>query len=214
MTPRWLTCLVLLPLPFLTACNQEGRKEQTLAADAAAGIEVMTGEEVLARLITASVGPLEFDYDPEALTLIEMPVQFPIGPEQQAWGAKLLPAGRAEQLGQRKCVYGDPPRRRTCNARDEGGLVLSLLERPIDDYRRRFQQAGLGTAIVPARLDGVVGFAYYRDRLGRRSRYRFIPVGERTLMIGEQELPSAEKVAEQAIGRVVQSLAAALPGRG
>lgn len=206
-------CLALLLLSPIAGCGSEPTEKQRVAAAAEVGVEVMTGEEVLAQLTAASLGPLSFDYDANALTLIEMPVLFPIGPEQQTWGAKLMPVERAQRLGQRGCIYGHPPRRRTCNARDEGGLVLSLLERPLADYREDFRQAGLADALVPARLDGTAGFAYYRERLGHRSRYRFIPVGERTLMVGEQELPVPNLVAERAIAQAIRSLAGALPGR-
>jgi hypothetical protein len=207
MTPRWLLCCMFLPLSATAACDGQSARNQSVDTERAVGFEVMTGEKVLAQLTSASLGPLEFDYDAGTLTLIEMPVQFPIGPDQQTWGAKLLPADRAEHLGERRCIYGDPPRRRICNARDEGGLVLSLLERPIDDYRQQFVRAGLGDMLVPARLDSVEGFAYHRERLGRQSRYRFIPVGERTLMVGEQELPSANNGAERAIAGTIRSLA-------
>lgn len=203
----------LLCLPLLTGCGQQAAS----AGDeevAAAGIDMMTGDEVLAELQSASLGPLRFDYDQRALTLIEMPIMFPIGPQQQAWGAKLVPAERADHLGQQGCIYGDPPRRRTCNARDEGGLVLSLLERPIDDYREDFVQAGLGAELVPARLDGAVGFAYNRRRLGKNSLYRFIPVGERTLMLAEQDLVSSNRAAQAAIAATISSLARGLRGDG
>lgn len=214
MTLSRLACLALLPLPVLTACDAEPAESQAVVADGDIPVEIMTGEEVLARLTSASVGPLQFDYDSRTLTLIEMPVLFPIGPEQQTWGAKLVPAERAERLGEQGCLYGDPPRRRTCNARDEGGLVVSLLERPIADYRADFHRAGLADALVPDHLDGTPGFAYYRERLGRRSRYRFIPVGERTLMVGEQQLSVADDMADRAIAHTIRSLARALPQAG
>lgn len=202
---------VLLCLPFLAGCGQESAdaSDEQLAG---AGVDMMTGDEVLAQLQSASIGPLRFSYDQRALTLIEMPIVFPIGPQQQAWGAKLVPSDRADQLGQQGCIYGDPPRRRTCNARDEGGLVLSLLERPIEDYREDFERAGLGAELVPARLDGATGFAYNRQRLGRHALYRFIPVGERTLMLAEQDLAVSDRVAQAAIAATVRSLGQALRG--
>jgi len=211
MIPPRFVLSVLLCLPMLTGCGQQGGNAdgQELADT---GIDVMSGEEVLAELQSASIGPLRFDYDARELTLIEMPIMFPIGPQQQAWGAKLVPADRADLLGQQGCIYGNPPRRRICNARDEGGLVLSLLERPIDDYREDFVKAGLGNELVPARLDGATGFAYNRNRLGRHALYRFIPVGERTLMLAEQDLASENQVARSAISATIRSLARGLPG--
>ncbi|WP_126665507.1 hypothetical protein [Croceibacterium ferulae] len=210
ISSRFLLC-ALLCLPALGGCEQQPGSASGSGPDVA-GIDVMDGDEVLAELQSGSLGPLRFDYDQEALTLIEMPIMFPIGPQQQAWGAKLVPADRADLLGQQGCIYGDPPRRRTCNARDEGGLVMSLLERPIQDYREDFIQAGLGAELMPARLDGSVGFAYRRTRLGRHSLYRFIPVGERTLMVAEQELVTDNRVAQAAIAATIRSLAKALPG--
>jgi len=210
MTPFRFALSVLPCLLILTACGHEpvdGDSSELTGT----GIDVMTGEEVLAKLQPGSIGPLRFDYDPRALTLIEMPIMFPIGPQQQAWGAKLVPADRADQLGQQGCVYGDPPRRRTCNARDEGGLVLSLLERPIEDYREDFEQAGLASQLVPARLDGTEGFAYNRTRLGKHALYRFIPVGERTLMLAEQDLAGSDNGARKAIAATIRSLAQELP---
>lgn len=210
MMPSRFVLYALFCLPMLTGCGQQAGEAEGHELDGAA-IDVMTGDEVLAELQSGSLGPLRFDYDARELTLIEMPIMFPIGPQQQAWGAKLLPADRADLLGQQGCVYGDPPRRRTCNARDEGGLVLSLLERPIDDYREDFVLAGLGAQLTPARLDGAVGFAYNRERLGSHSLYRFIPVGERTLMLAEQELSGSDQVARTAIAATIRSLAGGLP---
>ncbi|KHL26116.1 hypothetical protein PK98_06240 [Croceibacterium mercuriale] len=203
----------MLCLPVLTGCDQTatGGTEQALAE---AGVDMMTGEEVLEDLQPGAIGPLRFQYDQRQLTLIEMPIMFPIGPQQQAWGAKLVPAERAVHIGQQGCVYGNPPRRRTCNARDEGGLVLSYLERPIEDYRQDFIKAGLGAELMPARLDGSRGFAYNRIRLGKRSLYRFIPVGERTLMLAEQELVNNNGQARTAIAATIRSLARTLPAPG
>lgn len=210
MIPSRFALFAMLCLPILTGCGQQAGDTKGQAQDAAA-IDVMTGDEVLAELQSGSLGPLRFDYDARELTLIEMPIAFPIGPQQQVWGAKLLPADRADRLGQRGCMYGDPPRRRTCNARDEGGLVMTLLERPIADYREHFVLAGLGAQLTPAQLNGATGFAYNRDRLGSHALYRFIPVGERTLMLAEQELTGDDRVAQNAIAATIRSLARALP---
>lgn len=213
MIPFRFVLPAMLCLPVLTGCEQPatGSTEQALAE---AGVDVMTGEQVLEDLQPGAIGPLRFLYDQRELTLVEMPIMFPIGPQQQAWGAKLVPAERADRLGQQGCIYGNPPRRRTCNARDEGGLVLSYLERPIEDYRRDFIKAGLGAELMPARLDGSRGFAYNRVRLGKHSLYRFIPVGERTLMLAEQELVSDDSAARRAIAATIRSLAQALPTPG
>lgn len=213
MIPSRFVLCALLCLPLLTGCGQEADSADSQVLDGAA-VDVMSGDEVLAELQSGSIGPLRFNYDAQELTLIEMPIMFPIGPQQQAWGAKLVPADRADLLGQQGCIYGNPPRRRTCNARDEGGLVLSLLERPIEDYRADFVKAGLGAQLKPARLDGATGFAYNRTRLGSHSLYRFIPVGERTLMLAEQELVADNQVARSAIAATIRSLASALPTAG
>ena len=200
----------LLLLPPLTACEQQAF-DGTGREQSGSGAGKQATQQARADLQSATIGPLRYEYDHRALTLIEMPIMFPIGPQQQAWGSKLVPAARADQLGQPGCVYGDPPRRRTCNARDEGGLVLALLERPIDDYREGFVRAGLGTQLMPAQLDGAAGFAYNRTRLGTHALYRFIPVGERTLMLAEQELAIEDPAAQVAIAATIRSLAQAVP---
>jgi len=158
----------------------------------------------------ATLGPIRFSYNRRLLSLVELPVQFPIGPRQQSWGVKLLDHARTEQLGQDGCTYGTPPRPRTCNAADEPGLVLTLLERPIGDYRAHFATAGLSASLRPARLDGASGFSYQRTRNGTRTLYRFVPVGERTLMVGEQGLARQPRAFRTALADALRTVSAEL----
>jgi len=155
------------------------------------------------------LGPLRIEYDSTRLTLAELAIDLPPGYEDEAAVVKLIPVERASVLGQETCRYGQSGNAQPCNAEDEAGLVLALLERPLADYRQAFAAQDLEDALGPARIDGAQGFSFTAQAEGSGIEYRFVPVQERTLLVARQFAGEQEGGAE-AMRQVIASVARAV----
>ncbi len=180
-----------------------GKQAATLANGEAATREPAT---------TVTLGPLRFEYDSTKLSLAEVPIEIPPGYDDETWAVKLLPFARARMLGQELCRYGERRQLETCNAIDEAGLILALLERPLADYREAFQANELAPVPEPDRIEGAEGFSFTPKTGGSSIRYRFIAVDDRTLLIGHQFSGSDAK-SSKALRDVIASVARQLTAR-
>ena len=205
MTLAWLGLGALL-----AGCNQEApatkRSTQTAATQENAAARE-AGEPAFESV--ARVGPLRFGYDRTALTLAELQIEVPPGYDDPVWAVKLIPADRARLLGEEGCRYGQSGLEETCNARDEPGLVLALLERPLADYRQAFAAQDLNDALAPARIDGAQGFSFTSQAEGSGVEYRFVAVDQRTLLVARR-FSAGQQAGAEAIDAVIASVASEL----
>ena len=126
------------------------------------------------------LGPIEYDYDPDRFTQAEIELPIPPGKIDTAFAIKIIPKEDFDNLGTVGCSYGVSVDDVECTAEEEVGLAISLLERPIDDYRQSFaEEDGVLEATT---IDGQEGFAYSAMEAGSEIEYRFVPLGERTVL--------------------------------
>ncbi len=184
---RW----ILLPfLASLAAACEQGSGAAVAAADEGTGITALPTADAPS---IGSIGPVRYDFAPERMTRAEIELAVPPAYEATIWATKLILNRRAALLGERDCRYdqsaGDDPstREEICTAEQEDGLALALLERPLADYRAAFTEAGIeGRDLPPVSLAGCEGFSFAAEEEGADTVYRFLPVGERTLLIAQQ----------------------------
>jgi hypothetical protein len=81
-----------------------------------------------------------------------------------------------------------------CNAQDEAGLAMVLLERPIGDYRAAFDAANVGDLeLFDTSMDGVAGFAFTARPEDGGREYSFLPIGQRTFLMARRPGPLSAK---------------------
>ena len=172
--------LVLLAALPLAACDIASSRDPARPTG--------TGKRIAGRL-----GPVRYHFDNAHLTLAEVMLALPPSYVEQLYAVKLIPAGRAALLGSPGCTYDGSLVQETCNARDEAGLAMVLLERPIGDYRAAFEAANAGDIeLFDTRMDGIDGFAFRARPEDGGREYRFLPLGERTFLMARRPGPLAE----------------------
>jgi hypothetical protein len=159
------------------------------------------------------IGPVRYQYDAGALTMVEVVVEVPPSFESEVWGTKLIPVQRAAMLGQQLCQYGESGRIDTCEAENEAGLVLALLERPLADYQQAFVENGLGDELSPTQLDGSRGFTVTAQAEGSGIEYHFLPLRERTILLARQ-FHAGQDAGGEAVQDVIRSIARGLEASG
>jgi len=193
--------LKLCPALLLAGCDSgsEGGGQAGIAASSTpphGGVDV-------------TIGSVRYSYDPRQLTAAEVLLVMPPSRDEQIWVTKLIPASRAAALGQDSCVYTLSGKTETCTTQKEPGLMLALLERPLEDYRQAFLKEGLGARLAGAQLDDSRGFSFTEQADGARTEYMFLPVNERTLLVAQQFVPEDSQGTE-AIQHVIRTLEAGL----
>ena len=194
-----LSCAPVLLI--LCACGGSGTSE--------AGDELQTnGQEVSEGPVMAdrTLGPIEYSFDESQLTLTEVVLALPPDYENTAFASKLIPEERAQMLGTEQCSYGQSGLTTACDAEKEAGLALSLLERPIEEYREAFAERGIKEALKPSSLGGAAGFAFTAQAEGSGTEYRFLSVDEQTLLLA-RTFRSGQDQDAAAIEEVIASLA-------
>jgi hypothetical protein len=205
---------VLLSLSIavlLTGCGDSPTPPEAEGAQGSSPTEQVQaeGENAAADLrnfASATLGPIRYRFDPRELIMAEVFIQVPPGGGEQLWGAKLIPIQRADLLGQDRCQYGETGRTETCEAQKEAGLVLALLERPLEHYREAFQEKGLGDELSPAQLDGSRGFSFTAEAEGSDLKYHFLPLRDRTILLARQFV-HGHNTGGEAMQEVVRSVA-------
>ena len=133
----------------------------------------------------AQIGPLSLEYDAKQLVIAEVSVPLPTDDKRQIRGMKLIAKAREESLEQPQCP--DQPAQ-VCKAEAEGGLTLTMLNRPMAEIagNRRTQ---------PATLAGRQGVTWEGRFGGKPATFTLLPVDQQTLMIirqtGGEGAPSA-----------------------
>ena len=149
------------------------------------------------RRASARLGPVRYSFDASRLTLAEVMLALPPRYQEMMWAVKLIPAKRAAMLGSQACDYRSTGVAEMCNSQDEAGLALALLERPLADYRRAFEEADVGDIeLFDTSVDGVAGFAFTAEPEDGGRQYRFVPVRDRTFVIARRPGPIAEQDSE------------------
>ena len=184
--------IVLAALP-LAACDPANPRQPERSVGA--------GKRIAGRL-----GPVRYSFNNANLTLAEVMLALPPGYQELLYAVKLIPSHRAVLLGSPGCTYDGSTVEELCNAQDEAGLAMVLLERPIGDYRAGFEAASVGDIeLFDTSLDGVKGFAFQARPEDGGREYRFFPLGERTFLMARRPGPlSVEEKA--AIDDVIASL--------
>lgn len=184
----------------LCACNGE---EPELESEAQ---ESPVGEAPEPHLTARTLGSLRYSFDDTELTVTDVTLPIPPGYEDSIPATKLIPLERAEQLGEEQCSYGQSGLTTTCNAAQEAGLALALLERPLDEYRAAFVEDQMEGSLVESSLDGATGFAFTAQVEGSGTEYGFYPLEGRTLLVARQ-FAFGQDAGEAAIRDVIESLA-------
>lgn len=157
-------------------------------------------------LTERTLGPLSYSYDDTELTVTEVMLSIPPDYDDSIRATKLIPLERARQLGEEQCSYGQSGLISTCNAEQEAGLALALLERPLEEYRAAFGDDRMGGSLVESTLDGSTGFAFTAQAEGSGTEYGFYPVEERSLLVARQ-FAFGQDAGEEAIRDVIEDLA-------
>ncbi|GAA5059770.1 hypothetical protein GCM10023208_27440 [Erythrobacter westpacificensis] len=162
-----------------------------------------------AAMQTATLGPFTYEFDQDALTAADIELRIPPTYEESMPVTKLIPEARAQQLGEQACRYGESGEVSECNARQEIGLALALLPRPIDEYRAAFADEDIGsTDLSPVSLDGADGFAFTAEAEGGGTDYRFYSIENRTILLARRFDGSADDAeTDEAMDDVMRSLA-------
>lgn len=196
------TFLAITAILMMTGCH-ESRGPAQEASSSATPVPENT-------LRTGTLGPLTYNFDQEKLILADVTLSLPPLYKTSVFASKLIPASLAAQLGQKVCHYNQSKAATTCNASQEVGLSLALLERPISEYRAAFTKDGIGADRLPeARIDNAHGFSFTVGAQGSGTEYRFFPVDQRTLLIARQFAPGEEQ-GDNAMRAVVASIAHAM----
>ncbi len=161
---------------------------------------------------SGTLGPFTYEFDQDALTAADVEMRIPPTYEESMPVTKLIPEARAQQLGEQACRYGESGQVSECNARQEIGLALALLPRPIDEYRAAFSEEGIGSADLPAvSLDGADGFAFTAEAEGAGTEYQFYGFDNRTILLARRfDGSSDDAETEEAMDDVMRSLAQSL----
>ena len=199
-----------IPL-FLAACSTgepgvaNGGTEAEQVTDDEAGDTFALSDSV----VGATVGPVQYYYDTNALTKAEVLTKVPPGYGDEVWGAKLIPVSRTPLLGQDRCHYGQSGRTETCVAEKEAGLTISLLERPLAHYRQAFVDEGLDDELSPATFAGISGFGFGSEAEGSGTNYRFLALEDRTVLVARQFVTGSDESSE-ALRQVIRSISVGL----
>ncbi|MFB0613253.1 hypothetical protein [Aurantiacibacter poecillastricola] len=176
--------------------------------------EMLPGDETLAvedHLRSAMLGPLTYRFDDAYLTPADVEITIPPEYDDVHLGTKLIPADRADDLGDFECEYGESGLVSECTAQQETGLTLALLPRPLDEYRTAFtQDLSAEEVLEDARLDGANGFSFTAQAEGEGIEYQFFAIEGRTLLLargfdGETARPTNEAL-EEVIDTLEQSV--------
>lgn len=201
---RCRSLVFLLPLLLAAGCDGGGLIRQN--PDGSGGTDSASASSPIRNSSQGRLGPVEYGFDPRHLIRAEVDLALPPAYELTAWAVKLIPVERAELLGEDGCTYGQSGLRETCTAAKEVGLSLSLLERPLRDYRSAFAEGGIpAEEMEPTAMFGEEGFSFTAQAEGSGIHYRFVPVGERTLLIARRFAAGIE-VGDAAIEAALASL--------
>lgn len=182
------------------ACAQdqpEPDKPSAPATNTAAAVDLLESD---------MLGPVQYAYDPRALTRAEISLPLPPDFTQSAFAIKFIPAQLLANLGDPKCSNQHDADASECTAEEEIGLAIAYLERPIDTYRKAvFNRLDDNLIVTPANVRGHEGFTLETTRGGAALRYTFLPVEGRTLLLAERGRAEITTGAA-ALGQVRESL--------
>lgn len=201
------TPLCSMALLGLAACgDEEGAGANGDASPQADVVSSQAAEERGMHTARGTIGPVKFAYDNERLTRADIQLTLPPEYEEEVYATKLIPAERADQLGEESCSYGESGLTQTCTASKEPGLALGLLARPLSDYREAFEDSGISEQeLEHIEVDHIEGFAFTAQAEGSGTEYCFVPVGERTLLLA-RTFRAGAAVGGDAIRNVLASI--------
>lgn len=148
-------------------------------------VETQTAAEPLEE---ASIGPVQYSYDPAALTRAEISLPLPPDMEESTFAVKFIPADLVDNLGSVGCSYTDDTLTGGCGAEEEIGFALAFLERPIDTYGDAlFDDLDETMTVEFAEIDGHEGFTLQMPDGETQMRYTYLPVKGRTLLLVDRK---------------------------
>lgn len=186
----------------LSSCGDAGASDETSALATASP----TNDTALQN---ADLGPFSYQFDPNALTAVDVDIDIPPEYDTAQPATKLIPESRARLLGQDSCVYGQSGKTSKCNAQQEVGLTLALLARPVAEYRRAFDDADLRYE-APS---GANAFSFTAQAEGAGTRYSFFGLQDRTILLARHFDDESDAAADAAIDDVIRSLSESIEDR-
>ena len=194
-----IPCLLVALVSF-AACSSSAEEDKSGSAQATPSF-VSSAAQTPSR--HASLGPIEYDFDPMQLTRAEIQLPLPPSRAETAFAVKLIPQEAFENLGTMGCSYGISIDNVECTAEEEVGVALAMLERPIADYRDGFTQAG--EDLQPVRIDGHEGFSWTASEADSGLQYSFVPYQGQTVLVVrrfDRENPRIDKAIQTVIRSV------------
>lgn len=197
--------LVLAPIA-LGGCADSGGQDVDRYAHGPNRASLEASELATNREERDFIGGIEYAFDRELLTQADVLISIPPLHETEIFARKLFPRAALGKLGSPGCEFAEDTNGGDCQASDEIGLTMALLERPIADYRAAFRAAGIPQdRITGARLQGQKGFSYREDDGASQVEYHFLAKGMRTFLVIERQDRSTPDNA-MALRRVLSSI--------
>ena len=194
-----IPCL-LMAIASLAACSSGAEEGKNGSAQAKAPLASSASQSPLRQ---ATLGPIEYTFDPVQLTRAEIQLPLPPSRSEMAFAVKLIPQDAFENLGTMGCSYGISADNVECTAEEEVGVALAMLERPIADYREDFTAAGEG--LQPVKIDGHEGFSWTSSEADSGLQYSFVPYEGQTVLVVrrfDREQPRIDRAIQTVIRSV------------
>ncbi|KLE35207.1 hypothetical protein [Aurantiacibacter luteus] len=202
MRQAWKLAAGAIAAIMMVACDPGG-----VEADQASTLAVEGPDEV--HLRTARLGPVLYSFDDSRLVPTEVKLAIPPTFDDTAFASKLIPVARADRLGAAQCRYDEDDQPDPCDAAQESGLSLALLERPLAEYRAAFARGDI-EPLDDAMMDGSEGFSVVVNEGAREAEYSFAGVGDRTLLVVQQS-DDDDPALDEELARVLATIHAADP---
>lgn len=158
-----------------------------------------------ATLANGRFGHVRYRYDPHVLTRADTELALPPDFTQTVNAVKFIPSRFVAKIGSEECSFGSEAER--CTASQEVGFAIALLERPLIDYTTAIARSRRDMpAFEPVAIHGVEGVSITHVTDSATTRYTFLPIEGRTLMLVDRDNAGVQEATE-ALQQVRDSIA-------